>query len=75
MTTTKNTVALSRAAGRLTFFLNIEGQTEFRNAVEHSESISKLPNPFRSWLKDPNNIPDEKRRTVWIGKDLTDAGF
>ena len=55
-------VFLSRAAGEVVNRLKYDYQQDFIRVVSGASSVSRVPEPFRSWLLDLDSIPDEARR-------------
>jgi hypothetical protein len=59
---TAELVALSRAAGDTVNFLNLDARIKFVDAVATAPSISKVAEPYRSWIIDSFSIPTDARR-------------
>lgn len=59
-------VFLSRAAGEVVNRLKFDYQQDFIRVVSGASSVSRVPEPFRSWLLNVDSIPEEARRTAPI---------
>ena len=59
-------VTLDRRASNLQPILNLETYRELQGIFIYSSprDISDVPEPFRTWLKNPKRIPDENRRVL-----------
>jgi hypothetical protein len=59
-------VTLDRRANNLQPILNLETYRELQGIFIHSSprSVNDVPEPFRTWLKNPRRIPDENRRVL-----------
>jgi hypothetical protein len=58
-----DTVRLSRRAGIVVRYLNMDAIERFTQAVRESASINQVRQPYRRWLEDVRLIPIEARKT------------
>ena len=63
MATAGDNVRLSRRAGIVVRYLNMDAIQKFTQAVRESASINQVRQPYRRWLEDVRLIPIEARKT------------
>jgi hypothetical protein len=61
--TAGDNVRLSRRAGIVVRYLNMDAIERFTQAVRESASINQVRQPYRRWLEDVRLIPIEARKT------------
>ena len=54
-------VALSKQAAITVQYLNFDTRVSFVDAVNNALSVNDVAEPYRSWIKKPDSVPNEKR--------------